>query len=105
MNTAPATCSLCGRPILVLDPNAMTIQRRQKQVLEMLLRSPGRFVAKSRIIDAIYGDDPDGGPDDAEGSVQAHISKLRRLLKPLGYSIESARFDGYRLQRTQERKA
>ena len=51
----------------------------RRAVLGLLLMNPGMLVRRDAIIDVIWGEAP---PRTAVGLVQAHASRLRRLLKP-----------------------
>jgi len=50
----------------------------QRAVLGLLLLDPGALVRRDTIIDVLWGDLP---PRTAAGLVQAHVSRIRRLLK------------------------
>jgi DNA-binding SARP family transcriptional activator/transcriptional regulator with XRE-family HTH domain len=60
-----------GTP-LSLGPSA------QRAVLGLLLLHPGALVRRDTIIDVLWGDAP---PRTAAGLVQAHVSRIRRLLE------------------------
>ncbi|GGL15649.1 SARP family transcriptional regulator [Sphaerisporangium melleum] len=73
-----------GEPIPVAGP-------RPRALLALLLLDAGRPVSVARLIDGQYGDRP---PADAAGAVQAHVSRLRRVLPPGTIEFHDA---GYRL--------
>lgn len=52
---------------------------KQRVVLAVLLTVPGRVVSMDRLADELW---PDEQPDRAIASLQAYVSKLRRLLEP-----------------------
>lgn len=101
MSQTTPRCLRCGRPAIDLftDPEALDVPRRERQILAALVAARGRFLHRDRIHHALYGDDPEGGPD--VQAIQSHISKLRRSLAALGWHIENARFEGYRLVRAE----
>jgi len=73
---------------------SLPLPRRERRILECLVRNRGRRLSKSQIFNAVYGifdEDVD------ENVVESHISKLRKKLKHrLGYDpIDSKRFLGY----------
>jgi two-component system, OmpR family, flagellar system response regulator FtcR len=76
----------------------LPLPRRERRVLEFLVKNRGRRVSKTQIFNAVYGLF-DEGVD--ENVVESHISKLRKKLKHrLGYDpIDSVRFLGYCLKR------
>ena len=76
----------------------LPLPRRERRILECLVRNRGRRLSKTQIFNAVYGifdEDVD------ENVVESHISKLRKKLKHrLGYDpIDSKRFLGYCLTR------
>lgn len=72
----------------------LQLPRRERRILECLVRNRGRRVTKAQIFSAVYGLF-DENVD--ENVVESHISKLRKKLKPrLGYDpIDSKRYLGY----------
>ena len=70
------------------------LPRRERRILEYLLRCRGRRVTKTQIFNAVYGLF-DENVD--ENVIESHISKLRKKLKRrLGFDpIDSKRFLGY----------
>ena len=74
------------------------LPRRERRILEFLLRCRGRRVTKTQIFNAVYGlfdEDVD------ENVVESHVSKLRKKLKHrLGFDpIDSKRFLGYCIEK------
>jgi hypothetical protein len=53
---------------------------------------------KSRIIDAMYGDDPDGGPDRADDCLRTTIAHMRLPLRTIGVRVLTDWAYGYRLE-------
>jgi DNA-binding response OmpR family regulator len=81
-----------------IEGEALPLPRRERRILEYIVRNHGRRVTKSQIFNAIYGlfdEDVD------ENVVESHISKLRKKLKHrLGFDpIDSKRYLGYCLMR------
>ena len=52
---------------------------KQKALLAVLLLHHGEVVSSDRLIEEIWGEQP---PADAQTALQAHVSRLRRLLEP-----------------------
>ncbi len=76
----------------------LPLPRRERRILECLVKNRGRRVSKAQIFNAVYGlfdEDVD------ENVVESHISKLRKKLKHrLGYDpIDSKRYLGYSLKK------
>jgi DNA-binding winged helix-turn-helix (wHTH) protein len=53
------------------------------QALEILACRPG-YVGREELIDAIWGCDPEGGPDDGTKALYKLVYGLNRQLSPLG---------------------
>ncbi len=67
--------------------------RKQQAVLAALLLRAGELVPDDRLIDDVWGERP---PAAAAHSLEAYVSKLRRILAPHGVALER-RGGGYRL--------
>lgn len=69
----------------------------ERRVLVRLIKARGAMVTREQMVDALYGDRHDGGPDLAEFTLQSHVSKLKKKLAGSAWTIQSRRFEGYRL--------
>ncbi|PZU93881.1 MAG: two-component system response regulator [Chelatococcus sp.] len=78
----------------VIAGEAMPLPRRERRILEFMMRNRGRWVTKTQVFNAVYGLF-DAQVDEAV--VESHVSKLRKKLRTrLGYDpIESKRYLGY----------
>ena len=77
-----------------IDGLPLALPRRERHILEYLVRKRGHRLTKKQIFDAVYGI----YSDDVEDSVvEGHISKLRKKLRQrLGYDpIDAKRYIGY----------
>ena len=76
----------------------LPLPRRERRILEYLVRNRGRRVSKTQIFNAVYGIF-DENVD--ENVIESHISKLRKKLKHrMGYDpIDSKRYLGYCLRK------
>jgi DNA-binding response OmpR family regulator len=77
-----------------VDGTPLSLPRRERHILEFLVRNAHRRVTKTQIFSAVYGifaEDVD------EVVIEGHISKLRRKLRlQLGYDvIDARRYLGY----------
>lgn len=77
-----------------IDGVTLTLPRRERHILEYLVRNRGRRLTKTQIFNAVYGiysNDVD------ESVVEGHVSKLRKKLRSrLGRDpIEAKRYIGY----------
>jgi DNA-binding response OmpR family regulator len=80
----------------LLDIRMPNLERR---ALVRLIKARGAMVTREQMVDALYGDHSDGGPDLAEFTLQSHVSKLKKKLAGSAWAIQSRRFEGYRLVR------
>ena len=86
---------------LVVDTAAMTVRLRGAPVdltykefalLRHFLHNPGVALSRSRILDAVWGDDYFGG----DRTVDIHVRRLRAKLPPLADCIRTVHGVGYR---------
>lgn len=86
-DTVTRAVEIAGQPVL--------LSRRELALLELLLRSTGRVVAKTALEEGVYG------MDEAVGSntIEAHVSRLRKKLEAAGasFDIHTIRGVGYLL--------
>jgi len=68
----------------LVDDKALDLPRRERLVLETLIRRPGRAVMRRTLEDAVYALDDEIGSN----ALDAHISRLRRKLEEAGTGIE-----------------
>jgi hypothetical protein len=90
-------------------PTALTPQEAEV-LLVMLLRSPEATTADV-LIDALWGDDPDGGPSTAESDIRIFIGRLRAKLpgviggrRGFGWHLQGSSSRGCRARRLAHRK-
>jgi two-component system, OmpR family, flagellar system response regulator FtcR len=76
------------------DGVPLSLPRRERHILEFLVRNRGRRVTKSQLFNGVYGVYSDGVE---ESVVEGHVSKLRKkLAQQLGHDpIEAKRYIGY----------
>lgn len=77
-----------------VDGDVLALPRRERHILEYLVRNRGRRLTKSQVFNVIYGVYSNGVD---ESVVEGHVSKLRKkLTQRLGYDpIEAKRYMGY----------
>jgi len=88
-------CPCCGRP--VVTPMAMTslgaaiqLSNHERRIFNRLARSPGAWVSPAQLVDAVFSDEEDGGPERAVSSVSSAVKTLRRKLATTGLKIETS---------------
>ncbi len=77
-----------------IDGDPLELPRRERQILEHLVRHRKRRITKTQLFNAIYGLFNDAVD---ETVIEGHVSKLRKKLRErLGYDvIDTKRFAGY----------
>ncbi|MDX8526196.1 response regulator transcription factor [Mesorhizobium sp. MSK_1335] len=80
----------------LVDDKALDLPRRERLVLETLIRRPGRAVMRRTLEEAVYALDDEIGSN----ALDAHISRLRRKLEDVaaGVEIRAIRNIGYLLR-------
>ena len=101
MNGAPIDTSTADRLKVFfdgrdpeIDGESLLLPRRERHILEYLVRNRGRRLTKTQIFNAIYGIYSE---DVEESVIESHVSKLRKKLRQrLGHDpIEAKRYIGY----------
>lgn len=71
----------------LVAPHPTTFTPQQRLILEHFLETKGIALTRERIIAVLYGNDWDGGPDDAAKAVRNHILRLRERLDAHGIKV------------------
>lgn len=98
---AKLLCTHCGAPMgdfSDLDIRAFT--RTERRIIQALANSGNRHLSKNDLVQHVYFDDPNGGPDWAEQSIAVRMVSLRRKLEKMGWTIETRWGVGYQLQKS-----
>ena len=104
-------CKHCGQPVptqegISVDPlrNVMTVDGveiklspREAEIVDLLVRNWRRTVTKIALHTEVYGLDPNGGAE--LKTLDVYISRLKKLLAPVGITILTAWGRGWRIQR------
>ena len=81
---------------LLIDGNVIAIGPTEFRLLEFLLSHPGRAFNRSQLLDRVWG----RGAYVEERTVDVHVLRLRKALKPYGADVmvQTVRGVGYRFQ-------
>jgi DNA-binding response OmpR family regulator len=82
------------RHLATLNGQPLELTRTEFQLLQLLLRHPGRAFSRDYLLEAVWGQHYVGG----DRSVDNAILRLRKKLGPLGQAIETVWGVGYRWQ-------
>jgi len=77
--------------------------RRERLVVDAVVSLYPRVVTGATLEEWVYDDAGDQMPD--YGTLLTHISKARKKLETIGFTIKNMRFQGYRLERRNDRGA
>lgn len=66
--------------------------KKRRMIYEFILKHP--YCTMDRIVNYVYGDDPNGGPESASRSVHVLISNIRKIIRKHGLVIENHRGPG-----------
>ncbi len=105
------TCPLCGSNYeghkgiyisddsyeIVVDGVRIKLTRRQTQALAGLVKVYPRVARKEFLMDYIYGNEPEADEPELK-IIDVFMCKIRKILEPLGYGIDTIWGVGYRLK-------
>lgn len=80
----PGSLELNGS-VLTLGTRNLMVSKHEAIILDLLIKRFGQCVAKAAILDALYGDDPNGGAQ--AKIVDVWISKLRSKIEAAGMEL------------------
>jgi DNA-binding response OmpR family regulator len=83
-----------GAYTAALDGEPLQLSRREFDLLELLVRSPGRTFTRDFLVDRVWGADYDG----LHRAVDTQMMRLRRKLGDFGQRIEAVWGLGYRFR-------
>ena len=81
------TCKCCGQTLPPAYPDGLQIRGGHIRIYEVVRRAGKYGVSTDTLVDAVYGDDPNGGPGDAKNTLSCRIVYLNKKLKPFGQRI------------------
>ena len=85
-------CECCGHPLPDLAVQ-LELTKRQRQMFEALRRAGKAGITLDRIMEVVYGDDSDGGPD---STTVLHVqrTKMKGKLAKFGLQITTTKGHG-----------
>lgn len=81
-------CECCGQ-IIPPTVTALDNMRVKKRIYDCIAKNP-QGIGRDEIMDKVYGDDPDGGPEFVN-VISVHVLRINKLLKAEGVKIHSTR--------------
>lgn len=84
-------CPCCGRTMLLETPAdigaSIPMSCFERRAFDVLAKRFGAWTPSWQLIDAVYSDAPDGGPENDRVAIGAVVTNLRRKLKGTGLMI------------------
>jgi DNA-binding response OmpR family regulator len=84
-------CPCCHQPTTGLAPESLSafvqFSPSERKVFDVLASRFGRDVPTPFLLDCLYRERPDGGPECAETTLHVFAHKLRKKIQPYGYDI------------------
>jgi two-component system, cell cycle response regulator CtrA len=74
-------------------PRAMRLSPQEEQILGILVAKS--FVAYPTLVDWLYSEQADGGPEDPRNVITTTVSRIKSKLRPYGYDIDTSWGRGY----------
>lgn len=81
---------------ILVDGKSIGLSPLQVKLLAIMARKYPHTATKAGILEVLYGDDPNGGPEYADRIVLIYIHTIRKKLKGTSLSIETIWGVGYK---------
>ena len=86
--TTPCPC--CGAPVEGVPAQDLidaSLSMTERKIVDCLIRAYPRRVTNEHLIEFVYGDRWDGGPEDPSGTLKVITARLRKKLPEYGWEI------------------
>jgi hypothetical protein len=94
-------CPCCGKFLTERAPKEslrfLKLNQTQRRIVETLVSSFGEWIPTRRLIEAVYSDRPDGGPEGAESVISVSVATARPILADVGLTIQGKHGAGRRV--------
>src|SRR4051812_23826435 len=88
-----SVCECCGYSAEKKDPaqvaRMLRLSPKERALYDALARRFGRWTSWQDLASVVYADDPNGGPDDAENSINVAIHYLKKKIAARGLVIDA----------------
>lgn len=92
-----ACCPTCGQALPSAEIavegllHLPTLTEQERRAVRLLIQTYPRPASRESLIDALWGDDPEGGPDDIAPRLRVVLHHIRRKIAAMGWMIPDAR--------------
>lgn len=80
-------CKCCGQTLPFPFEVGLDLSKGQRDLIDAVYLAGAHGIHTDRLIHKIYGDDPNGGPDDARKTIHVRISQANKKLRERGWNI------------------
>jgi hypothetical protein len=88
-------CPTCGQELPKIGlPEGLTLNNGDYVIYNAVQRAGKNGLSSTRLVDILYGADPDGGPQDASSVARKRICDLNRKLRPFKQRLLAPRGAG-----------
>lgn len=82
-------CKCCGQTLPDLSlPDGLKLSGKRKLLFTAVNRAGQHGITTSRLFDALYGDDPNGGPNTGTRIISTQVFFVNKRLKDMGWRIK-----------------
>lgn len=92
-------CPCCGKIMDDVPPETLlhlSVSPVQRRIIQYYVKKYPHYVNREQLIDWIYADDLDGGPDNPSNAISAHLYYMRPKLQEFGWAIDRIQGQGIR---------
>lgn len=80
-------CKSCGQTLPLPFEVGIDLSKGQRDLVDAVYLAGAHGIQTDRLIHKIYGDDPNGGPDDARKAIHVRICQANKKLRVRGWHI------------------
>lgn len=84
-------CPACGQTLP--DPElikGITFRGKKQVILQAVFKAGKHGICNERLVELLYADDREGGPENPNNTISAHVWAINKILRPRGLQIRSS---------------
>ena len=85
----PNNCPCCGHPLPYEPIKGMKMSRMEKRIFEIVQKRTPHGITSADLLDYVYAEDPNGGPEYPDISLKTTICRFNKKLGQFGYRIKA----------------
>lgn len=83
------TCPTCGQTLPRPKPHGLRLSPLRTRLFEIVRRAGPEGIGTDDLMDMVYAQHPDGGPDSGRVCLRTHIFHINQQLRQKGYEIKA----------------